>query len=129
MNTNMQYNVQNHLLAIRMATVLLAVVSLLAVSCRHEHLPQDVMDHEAMAAFLTDAYLIEGDYAIETQYRYDRVSEEATRSYDSVLSVHGVSREDVERSLDYYSSHLDEYKSINDEVVARLEALRDSLAR
>ena len=79
------------------------------------------MAHEQMVAFLADAYLLEGFYAVETQYRYDVLTPETIQSYDSILSIHGVSREEVERSLDYYSHHLDEYQAIHEEVATILE--------
>ena len=100
-------------------------VSLILLSsitaCRHDERPADVMTHEQMVAFLTDAYLLEGFYAIETQYRYDALTPEVLHSYDSILQVHALTRDAVERSLDYYTRHLDEYQTIHEEVVARLE--------
>ncbi len=107
--------------------VFLLPVLLAVVACHGDRRPADVMEPEQMVAFLTDAYLIEGYYAVETQYRYDVLTPEAKRSYDSILDVHSVSREEVERSLDYYTRHLDEYQAIHEEVVARLTAQRDSL--
>lgn len=101
---------------------------LLTVACRHDVRPADVMDHDAMVGFLTDAYVVEGFYAIETQFRYDEPSPESVHLYDSILTLHGVTREEVERSLDYYSTHLEEYRVINEDVKVRLEALSDSLA-
>lgn len=107
--------------------VLLLLPLLLTVAaCRHEGRPADVMTHEQMVSFLTDAYLLEGFYAVETQYRYDALTPEVLHSYDSILQVHALTRDDVERSLDYYTRHLDEYQAIHEEVVARLEQQRDS---
>lgn len=80
-----------------------------------------------MVDFLTDAYRLEGFYAVETQYRYDVMPDHVMRSYDSILDVHGLTRDAVERSIDYYSHHLDEYEAIHNDVVARLESERDSL--
>ena len=106
--------------------VLLLLPLLLLTACRNEKRPADVMSHEQMVAFLTDAYLLEGFYAIETQYRYDALTPEVLHSYDSILDVHGLTREDVERSLDYYTDHLDDYQIIHEQVVASLEERRDS---
>ena len=92
-------------------------------SCRHDGIPQDVLDQERMTDFLCDAYLLEGFYAIETQYRYDALSDEVLCSYDSILDSHGLTREQVEISLDYYSAHPDIYQAIHDSVVACLEAM------
>lgn len=101
--------------------VLLLLPLFLLTACRNEKRPADVMSQEQMAAFLADAYLLEGFYAIETQYRYDALTPEVLHSYDSILDVHGLTREDVERSLDYYTDHLDEYQTIHEQVVASLE--------
>ena len=105
--------------------ILLPVLLLLG-ACRHEERPADVMSHEQMVSFLADAYLLEGFDAVETQYRYDALSPEVLHSYDSILAVHSVTRDAVEHSFDYYSRHLDEYQAIHEEVVALLEAQRDS---
>ena len=55
----------------------------------------------------------------------DALTPEVLHSYDSILSVHNLTRDAVERSLDYYTRHLDEYQTIHEEVVTRLEAERD----
>ncbi len=110
-----------------MKKILLPLLLLLLVACGSGRRPADVMSHDRMVDFLADAYLLEGFYAVETQYRYDVLPDHVLRSYDSILLLHGVTRQDVERSIQYYSRHLDEYENIHNEVVARLEAERDSL--
>lgn len=107
--------------------IVLLLPLLLLAACRHEERPADVMSHEQMVAFLTDAYLLEGFYAVETQYRYDALSPEVLHSYDSILAVHNLTRDAVERSLDYYTNHLDEYQSIHEEVVTLLETQRENI--
>lgn len=98
---------------------LLALV--LLAGCQHKGSPKGILSEPQMVDFLTDAYLLEGFYAIETQYRYDVVTPDVLRKYDSILSVHGITREEVERSLDYYTQHLDRYQVIQDSVLNRLE--------
>lgn len=110
--------------SIMMKRVLLVVAAaLLACGCHHAERPADVMDADQMVAFLFEAYQLEGFYAVETQYRYDAVSDAVLRRYDSILEAQGLTRQDVERSFDYYSAHPDLYSAIQDSVVARLEAL------
>ena len=99
--------------------LLLTPPVLMLVACRHEGLPAGVLTGEQMVDFLTDAYQLEGFYAVETRYRYDVLTERTLEQYDSILTVHGLSREQVERSFDYYSRHLDAYGTIHDSVVAR----------
>ena len=105
-----------------MKRLLLVAAALLACGCHHAERPVNVMDADQMVAFLTEAYQLEGFYAVETQYRYDAVSAEVLRRYDSILEAQGLTRGDVERSFDYYSAHPDDYSAIQDSVVARLEA-------
>ena len=80
-----------------------------------------------MVAFLADAYLLEGFYAVESGYRFDSVSDELMGAYDSVMTLHGLSREDVEASIEYYTQHPDEYAVIHDSVLLLLEGVRDSI--
>ena len=107
--------------------VFLLPLLLFATACHSDRRPADVLDHQQMVSFLADAYLLEGFYAVETQYRYDVLSTGTLQSYDSILDVHGTTREGVEHSFDYYSRHLEEYEAIHKEVVALLEAERDSV--
>lgn len=107
---------------------MLCFAALLLAGChRGGGLPQGVMDEGKMVDFLTDAYLLEGFYAIETQFRYDAVSPEVLHRYDSILTVHGITRDEVERSLAYYSQQLLLYEAIHDSVVVRLEEQRAAL--
>lgn len=99
---------------------------LLFVACRHESLPTNVLPQERMVDFLTEAYLLEGYYAIESQYRYDIVSSEVLQRYDSILDAQGLTREEVERSINYYLQHVDAYQAIHDSVLVRLEAQSES---
>lgn len=94
---------------------------LLCCSCRHETRPADILDAPQMVAFLADAYLLEGFYAVETQYRYDAMTPDVLRAYDEILASHHITREQVEHSFDYYSSHPELYSPIQDSVLAILE--------
>ena len=103
-------------------TLLLPLVALfLVTACRQPELPEGIMTESQMVDFLQEAYLLEGFYAIETQYRYEALTTDALRRYDSLLDAQGLTRDDVERSFDYYSSHPDLFQVIQDTVVARLE--------
>lgn len=97
------------------------VAVLLLASCLHDRRPADVLDAPEMVAFLADAYLLEGFYAVETQYRYDAMSPDVLRAYDDILAKHHVSREQIEHCFDYYSQHPDLYVPIQDSVLAILD--------
>lgn len=80
------------------------------------------MDHGQMVTFLSEAYMLEGFYAVETQYRYDSLLPEVVAAYDDILARQGLSRRKVEKSLKYYSSHPDEYQIIHDSVLAIMDS-------
>lgn len=102
---------------------------LLLVACNPSRRPDDVMAPEAMAAFLEEAYLLEGFYAVETQNSYDAMLPEVLEAYNALLAKHGVDKADVERSFDYYARHPEQYLPIQDSVIARLDlAYGDTVA-
>ena len=103
---------------------LILLTALLAASCNHEEgIPSWVMDEETMTSFLKEAYLLEGFYAVETQYQYDTLNAEMAAAYDSLLARHHLTRQDFDTSIAWYSYHPDRYEAIHDEVIAYLDSL------
>lgn len=100
---------------------ILMVAGLMLAACRSEQRPADVLAPEAMASLLADAYMLEGFYAVETGYRYDTMLPEVLAAYDDILARHHTTREAVEHSLEYYSTHPDQYKPVQDSVLALLD--------
>ena len=103
---------------------LLPVLLLLAgvlVSCRGDEVPEDVMGEERMASFLQEAYLIEGFYAVESNFHYDTLQPEMLGAYDTLLAHYNLTREDFERSVDWYTEHPKVYQRVHDTVLAHLE--------
>lgn len=114
-----------------MKKLLLPVLLLVMASCHSNPQPADVLDPQTMASLLSEAYMLEGFYAIETEYRYDTMLPEVLAAYDDILARHHTSRQAVERSFTYYAAHPLQYKTIQDSVFAILnrtgEALPDTL--
>ena len=102
---------------------ILVAALLLVAACRSEQRPPDVLAPQAMAAVLADAYMLEGFYAVETEYRYDTMLPEVLAAYDDILARHGTTREAVERSFEYYGAHPDQYLPIQDSALAILQRL------
>jgi len=100
---------------------LLFAAVLLLSACRSDKVPADVMDEQKMASFLQEAYLLEGFYAVETGFHYDTLQPEMIASYDSLLVSYGLSRDDFERSVDWYTHHPNIYQRIHDSVLARFD--------
>ena len=103
--------------------ILLSLLLLTATACHRDQRPADVLAADTMVNVLTDLYLIEGYYAVESQYRFDTASPEVIGAVDEVLKTHHVTRESMEKSFDYYSQHPDEYEAIQKEVATRIEQL------
>ena len=79
------------------------------------------MPETQMVDFLEQAYLLEGFYAVETGYQYDTLHPEMLASYDSLLASYCITRDDFERSVNWYSRHPDIYERVHDSVLARID--------
>lgn len=106
--------------------LLLGLLLLGVASCRHDQRPANVLDASDMADFLTDLYVVEGYYAVESQYGFEEASPETLGACDAVMEKHHLTKERVEKSFDYYSQHPEEYKAIQDEVASRIDKLSAS---
>ena len=100
-----------------------------------ENMTPDEMKRRLTEYMMADRQLTPRPVAIEVRpcgkagvrYRYDVLPESVAQRYDSLLDAQGLTREEAERSLDYYSQHLDAYQRIHDSVVARLEVINKTL--
>ena len=102
-------------------TILALFALVLLAGCHRGGRPEGVLDAPQMVEFLSDAYLLEGFYAVESQYRYDAMRPEVLSAYDHILDKHHVTREQVEQSFSYYAEHPELYAPIQDSVLARIE--------
>lgn len=98
----------------------------LLTACHSNQKPEDILDHQQMVDFLTEACLIEGYCAIETRYNFDSLTPEMVYAYDEILAEQGISREQVEASLAYYAKHPEEYLTIHEDVAATLNSITDT---
>lgn len=101
-------------------SVLLSASALLA-GC-DDSIPEGVMDEAELTSFLKEAYILEGFYAVETEFRYDSLTPQMEASYDSLLSEHKLSREDFERSISWYARHPERYERVHQQVIEQLDA-------
>lgn len=100
---------------------LLLTAVLLTAGCKSKNLPEGVLDHDQMVSFLYEAYLLEGYFAVETNYVYDSLSPEMAAGYDAIMASQNITREQVEASMEYYSRNLTAYNAINRDVLALFE--------
>lgn len=107
----------------RLTHSLLCLLLLCTVACNHNQRPSGVLDDNTMVHFLTDLYLVEGYLFVETEFRYDAMPPEVLDACDDILKKNNITRENVEKSFDYYSQHPDEYEAIQKKVLARIDEM------
>ncbi len=101
--------------------LILCCTGLLLPACNKNRVPSDVIQPDVMVEFLAEAYLIEGFYAIESNYQYQEVSPQIQASYDSLLARYRVSADDFSRSIDYYTQHPELFDTIHARAIRQLE--------
>ncbi len=92
-------------------------------ACHHSNLPDGILDEEKMADFLAEAYQLEA-YTLVMYHGNNEPSPEVRAAYDDILGRQGITRQQVEESLEYYSGHPAEYKAILDKVTARISEVQ-----
>lgn len=97
----------------------LILATLMLASCSRK--PKNLIKDEAMTALLTDAYLLEGFYAVERGMDSVITDPVIIATYDSLFSKHGVTREQFDESMAYYMRHSDKYAAIHKKVVENLD--------
>lgn len=109
----------------RLLSIVLAMMLLLgSVSCGGNRMPEGVMDEETMVSFLTDAYLLESYYALTTDFHYEELAPDVAKSYDDLFAKHHTSRDNYEKSMNYYTHHNDQYNKICQRVMDNLNEMK-----
>ncbi len=103
------------------ALLILSLAALLLAACNKNRIPDEVMQPDVMVEFLSEAYLIESFYAIESNFQYQEVSPQIQASYDSLLNRYGVTEEKFARSVEYYTQHPELFDTIHARAIRRLE--------
>ena len=89
-------------------------------SCKKKvEIPADILSPNKMTEILVDVHLNESMITNE-RYRRDSLSEIVSTFYCNIFEKHSITEQEFRKSLDYYTTHLDEMKKIYKEVVAEL---------
>jgi len=98
---------------LRRYRVLLPIaVALLATACHRSSLPDGVMDKEKMAEFMADMFMLEAYNNFTHPLDHDTLNLQVAKAFDDLLANHGISREEAEASIDYYSNNPEEYEKV-----------------
>ncbi|MGN0187333.1 MAG: DUF4296 domain-containing protein [Paludibacteraceae bacterium] len=93
---------------------LLLTITLLFTSC---DVPYDVLNQDDMAAVLTDIHLTEA--LVGQQYSYNDYGTKRA-CFESVFKKHGITRDDFNRSLEWYAHHPKVFAEVYTVTVAQL---------
>lgn len=118
----------------------LALLFFLFTGCKKERVPGNVLDLKKMALLLAEMHIAEGTFN-ESRTFYSSDNPQLAGYYKSILDKHGLSRQEFDRSLAWYTQHPKLYLKVYDQVIAILsegeagvvseisksEAIRDSL--
>lgn len=89
-----------------------------------EKIPEDILSPQKMEVILTDVHLVEGARAGD-QLLGDTL--ELKDYFTKIYVVHGVSKEELTKSLEYYSARPGQLSAILDGVIQRLSRLESEV--
>lgn len=102
-----------------MRKLLFLFVGLLLLSCNKK--PSGVLEPDKMVELMVDMHLAEG--VIHINPKQFKNKQEKLEIYYDVFQRHGITKAEMDSSLNYYLAYADEYREIYDEVIARLETM------
>lgn len=110
--------------------ILLAVAVVALMPACHNKSDQEPIAQDRMVDFLFDACMLEGMYSVSLRAG-DSLADMMPAAYDSVLSRHGLTRDEVEAAFDFYSNRPELFEPIYTQVYARLDSIAstDTTAR
>ena len=86
--------------------------------------PSDVMDKRQMAEVLTDVHLAESAVA-QSEWKSSRAHKQLYGN--SVFEKHGITKEDFDRSVEWYALHPEKYVAVYDIVEENLDSLEKDI--
>ena len=102
------------------AILLLIASATLLFSCNKNKLPEGVLDEKTMVAVLTDMHTADAYFKVTTGSEYDTIIGEINYTYNQIFKQHGTTKEDFEKSMEYYSKNPKQYRAMYEKVVLKL---------
>ena len=100
-----------------------AAILLLTAGCKpQDNRPPNILDEDRYVALLTDLFLAEGYFAIESGYSYRTMDTALAGCYDTLLALHGVTLGQLDSTATYYIQHRESNQRIYDRVLENLNA-------
>lgn len=104
----------------RTVLVLLIATAVGIVSCNKDKLPEGVLDEKAMVELLTEMHTADAYFKVTTGSEYDTLIGEINYTYNQIFKKHGTTKENFEKSMDYYSKNPKKFRAMYEKVVLNL---------
>lgn len=111
----------------KISYILLIVFTIVLAGCHRERRPEGMLEESVLVDFLVDAHLLEAYYSVQVGFRIDSVAADVAASYEELYAKYSTSKEQVDKTRDYYQSHFDEYKAVYEQVEEKLAHYADNL--
>lgn len=112
----------------RIYATIIVCLAALTTSCKHDHVPDNLIDTATMTAIMTEYYLIDGyDYIVASR-RPDSIGYQSRAAKDSMLAKHNITQADYDSSLAYYINHPKVFDILFSRTMQRLESLSQATA-
>ena len=108
--------------------VLLTIVMLIFSACRHERVPDNVIDTATLRAFLVEAHLIEGYQERTNRDNRDTINANIAAAYSTLYDKYGITAADYDSSIVYYMRTPRILEEVYARVVSDLKGLRDEIS-
>ena len=114
--------------------LLLIALCISGIACKRQwednkaQKPKDLIPRDKMVAVLTDFHLIESAL-LYSQYKVVNVKTQGSFYYKKILDKYHITKDQFDRSLDYYSYHLKELESMYEEIIVNYTKMEDESAR
>lgn len=105
---------------LNISSLLLIVSATVLFSCNKNKLPEGVLDEKTMVELLTDMHTADAYFKMTTGSEYDTLIGEINYTYNQIFKQHGTTKENFEKSIDYYSQDPKKYRAMYEKVVLNL---------
>lgn len=97
-------------------------VCMLFVACSTNKKPEGILSEEVMESLLVDIHLVDAYVGIEyNNYSEEQISDSMSIALAKIFNKYGVTNEDFNRSIDYYTDNPEIFRSIYEKVILRLD--------
>lgn len=100
--------------------VALLVSALLISACNRNKVPEGIIKEKTMIELLTEMHTADAYFNNITGYECDTMIGEINYTYNQIFKKHGTTKEEFERSMDYYSQNPKKFREMYEKVVLKL---------